>query len=93
MKTLNPKIHGGLSALRGNPAHMKTIGEHGIVLFDMLVGNLYPFEATIARPGCTREEAIENIDIGGSFDAAVRRENCRSVAVVRPGGLSPGPRS
>ncbi|MEK6696141.1 MAG: bifunctional phosphoribosylaminoimidazolecarboxamide formyltransferase/IMP cyclohydrolase [Candidatus Deferrimicrobiota bacterium] len=82
VKTLNPKIHGGLLALRGNPAHMKTIGEHGIVPFDMLVGNLYPFEATIARPGCTREEAIENIDIGGPSMLRSAAKNCRSVAVV-----------
>ncbi len=82
VKTLNPKIHGGLLALRGNRAHMKTIGEHGIVPFDMLVGNLYPFEATIARPACTREDAIENIDIGGPSMLRSAAKNCQSVAVV-----------
>ncbi len=82
VKTLNPKIHGGLLALRGNPEHMKTIGKHGIVPFDMVVVNLYPFEATIARPGCTREEAIENIDIGGPSMLRSAAKNCQSVAVV-----------
>jgi len=82
VKTLNPKIHGGLLALRGNAAHMKTIGEHGIVPFDMLVGNLYPFEATIARPGCTREEAIENIDIGGPTMIRAAAKNHDGVAIV-----------
>ena len=82
VKTLNPKIHGGLLAVRGNPAHMKTIEEHGIVPFDMLVGNLYPFESTIARSGCTREEAVENIDIGGPSMLRSAAKNCLSVAVV-----------
>ncbi|MEW6719995.1 MAG: bifunctional phosphoribosylaminoimidazolecarboxamide formyltransferase/IMP cyclohydrolase [Thermodesulfobacteriota bacterium] len=82
VKTLNPKIHGGLLALRGNPAHMKTISAHGIVPFDMVVVNLYPFEATVARPGCSREEAIENIDIGGPSMLRSAAKNCQSVAVV-----------
>jgi len=82
VKTLNPKIHGGLLALRGNREHMKTIDAHGIVPFDMVVVNLYPFEATIARPGCTREEAIENIDIGGPSMLRSAAKNSQSVAVV-----------
>ena len=61
VKTLNPKIHGGILAVRKNAFHMKTIASHGIVPFDMVVVNLYPFEATVAKPDCTLEEAIENI--------------------------------
>ncbi|MGZ5241968.1 MAG: bifunctional phosphoribosylaminoimidazolecarboxamide formyltransferase/IMP cyclohydrolase, partial [Caldimonas sp.] len=65
VKTLHPAIHGGLLARRDTPAHMAAIGEHGIAPIDLLVVNLYPFEATVAAPGCTLAEAIENIDIGG----------------------------
>jgi phosphoribosylaminoimidazolecarboxamide formyltransferase / IMP cyclohydrolase len=82
VKTLNPKIHGGLLALREKREHMKTLEKHGIVPFDMVVVNLYSFEATIARPGCTREDAIENIDIGGPSMLRSAAKNCRSVAVV-----------
>ena len=82
VKTLNPKIHGGILALRDNPAHMKTIESHGIVPFDMVVVNLYPFEATIGKPGCTRAEAIENIDIGGPSMLRSAAKNARHVAVV-----------
>jgi phosphoribosylaminoimidazolecarboxamide formyltransferase/IMP cyclohydrolase len=57
VKTLNPKIHGGLLAVRKNASHMKTIASHGIVPFDLVVVNLYPFEATIEKPDCTLEEA------------------------------------
>jgi len=65
VKTLHPKVHGALLALRDNPQHMKEVKEHNIELIDMVVINLYPFEATVAREGVTKEEAIENIDIGG----------------------------
>jgi len=65
VKTLHPKIHGGLLARRDSAAHLDTIAEHGIDRIDMLVVNLYPFRETIARPGCTFADAIENIDIGG----------------------------
>jgi phosphoribosylaminoimidazolecarboxamide formyltransferase/IMP cyclohydrolase len=82
VKTLNPKIHGGILALRDNPSHMKTIDSHGIVPFDMVVVNLYPFEATIGKPGCTRAEAIENIDIGGPSMLRSAAKNARHVAVV-----------
>ncbi|MDH3383793.1 MAG: bifunctional phosphoribosylaminoimidazolecarboxamide formyltransferase/IMP cyclohydrolase, partial [Deltaproteobacteria bacterium] len=82
VKTLNPKIHGGLLAVRENPSHMKTIASHGIVPFDMVVVNLYPFEATIAKPDCTFEEAIENIDIGGPAMLRSAAKNFRDVAVV-----------
>jgi len=65
VKTLHPKVHGALLALRDNPQHMKEIEKHKIELIDMVVINLYPFEATVAKKGVTKEEAIENIDIGG----------------------------
>jgi len=82
VKTLNPKIHGGILALRDNPAHMKTIGAHDILPMDMVVVNLYPFEATIAKPGCTLAEAIENIDIGGPSMLRSAAKNRLHVAVV-----------
>ncbi len=82
VKTLNPKIHGGLLALRKNASHMKTIASHGIVPFDMVVVNLYPFEAAVAKPGCTLEEAIENIDIGGPAMLRSAAKNYADVAVV-----------
>jgi phosphoribosylaminoimidazolecarboxamide formyltransferase/IMP cyclohydrolase len=65
VKTLHPKVHGGLLARRDVPAHMAALQEHGIATIDLLVVNLYPFEATVAKPGCSLEDAIENIDIGG----------------------------
>ena len=65
VKTLHPRIHGGLLARRDSEAHMRTIAEHGIAPIDLLVVNLYPFQQTIARADCTLQEAIENIDIGG----------------------------
>ncbi|HEU0229656.1 MAG TPA: bifunctional phosphoribosylaminoimidazolecarboxamide formyltransferase/IMP cyclohydrolase [Burkholderiaceae bacterium] len=65
VKTLHPKIHGALLARRDSQAHMDTVREQGIELIDLLVVNLYPFRETIARPGCTLADAIENIDIGG----------------------------
>ncbi len=82
VKTLNPKIHGGILAVRDNPAHMQTIENHEILPIDMVVVNLYPFEATTAKPGCTRAEAIENIDIGGPSMLRSAAKNCRHVAVV-----------
>jgi len=65
VKTLHPKVHGGILARRDLPEHMSTIEAAGISRIDLVVVNLYPFEATIAQPGCTLEDAIENIDIGG----------------------------
>ncbi|MGZ8428627.1 MAG: bifunctional phosphoribosylaminoimidazolecarboxamide formyltransferase/IMP cyclohydrolase [Candidatus Deferrimicrobiaceae bacterium] len=82
VKTLNPKIHGGLLAVRKNASHMKTIASHGIVPFDLVVVNLYPFEATIEKPDCALEEAIENIDIGGPAILRSAAKNFRDVAVV-----------
>jgi phosphoribosylaminoimidazolecarboxamide formyltransferase/IMP cyclohydrolase len=82
VKTLHPKIHGGLLALRKNPAHMETITKHGIGLIDKVVVNLYPFEKTVANPGVSREEAIENIDIGGPSMLRSAAKNHQSVVVV-----------
>jgi len=82
VKTLHPKIHGGLLALRENPEHMKTLGEHGIGLIDMVVVNLYPFEKTTQKPGVKIEEIIENIDIGGPSMLRSAAKNHQSVAVV-----------
>src|SRR5690606_3697610 len=65
VKTLHPKVHGGILARRDLPEHMDTIAAHGITRIDLVVVNLYPFEQTIAKPGCTLADAIENIDIGG----------------------------
>jgi phosphoribosylaminoimidazolecarboxamide formyltransferase/IMP cyclohydrolase len=65
VKTLHPKVHGGLLARRDAPEHQAALAEHGIVPIDLLAVNLYPFQATIARPGVALEDAIENIDIGG----------------------------
>jgi len=82
VKTLHPKIHGGLLALRDNPQHMQQIKENNIEPIDMVVVNLYPFEATIKKPNVTLEEAIENIDIGGPSMLRSAAKNYRSVAVV-----------
>src|SRR5215211_2038933 len=65
VKTLHPKVHGGLLARRDHPDHMAALHRHAISTIDILVVNLYPFEATVAKPGCTLEYAIENSDIGG----------------------------
>ena len=86
VKTLHPKIHGGLLALRENPAHMKTLKEHNIGLIDMVVVNLYPFEKTVAKPDVTREQAIENIDIGGPSMLRSAAKNHQSIAVVSSPG-------
>ena len=65
VKTLHPNIHGGILAMRDNPEHLAVLKQHDIGLIDLVVCNLYPFEATVARPGATHEEIVENIDIGG----------------------------
>jgi phosphoribosylaminoimidazolecarboxamide formyltransferase/IMP cyclohydrolase len=82
LKTLHPKIHGGLLALRDNAEHTAQAKEHGIELIDMVVVNLYPFEATIAKPEVELSEAIENIDIGGPTMIRSAAKNYRHVAVV-----------
>lgn len=81
LKTLHPKVHGGLLGMRDNPEHMKAMETHGIKPIDMVVVNLYPFEATIAK-GAAFEEAIENIDIGGPTMLRSAAKNHKDVAVV-----------
>jgi phosphoribosylaminoimidazolecarboxamide formyltransferase/IMP cyclohydrolase len=82
VKTLHPKIHGGLLALRDEPAHRAALEQHAIAPIDLVVVNLYPFEATVAREGCERAEAIENIDIGGPSMVRSAAKNHRFVTVV-----------
>jgi phosphoribosylaminoimidazolecarboxamide formyltransferase / IMP cyclohydrolase len=82
VKTLHPKVHGGLLARRDLSAHMETAREHGIEPIDMVIVNLYPFEATVARPDVSREDAIENIDIGGPSMVRSAAKNQDAVAVV-----------
>jgi phosphoribosylaminoimidazolecarboxamide formyltransferase/IMP cyclohydrolase len=82
VKTLHPKIHAGLLALRDNRQHMQTLKEHNIGLIDMLVVNLYPFEKTTQKPKVTIEELMENIDIGGPAMLRSAAKNHRSVAVI-----------
>jgi phosphoribosylaminoimidazolecarboxamide formyltransferase/IMP cyclohydrolase len=82
VKTLHPRVHGGLLARRDVPAHMAALQEHAIETIDLLVVNLYPFEATVAKTGCTLEEAIENIDIGGPAMVRSAAKNWKDVAVL-----------
>lgn len=82
VKTLHPKIHGGILAIRDNAAHQEELTTHGIAPIDLVVVNLYPFKATIAKPDVTFEEAIENIDIGGPSMVRAAAKNHRDVTVV-----------
>src|SRR5688572_17527989 len=82
VKTLHPKIHGGLLARRDVAEHMGALSKHGISTIDLLVVNLYPFESTVAKPGCTLEDAIENIDIGGPAMVRSAAKNWKDVAVL-----------
>ena len=82
VKTLHPRIHGGLLGLRDNPEHQRQMAEHGIEPIDLVVVNLYPFRETIAKPDVTLEEAVENIDIGGPTMLRSAAKNFRFVAVV-----------
>src|ERR1041384_6516693 len=82
VKTLHPKIHGGLLFVRENPAHVAAAKEHAIEPIDLVVVNLYPFEQTVARPNVTLEEAIENIDIGGPSMLRSAAKNHQSVTVI-----------
>ncbi|MBF0532038.1 MAG: bifunctional phosphoribosylaminoimidazolecarboxamide formyltransferase/IMP cyclohydrolase [Candidatus Omnitrophica bacterium] len=82
VKTLHPKIHGGLLALRDKEEHMAQIAKHGIGLIDMVVVNLYPFESVTKKKNVTLNEAIENIDIGGPSMLRSAAKNYRSVAVL-----------
>jgi len=82
VKTLHPKIHGGILARRDVPAHLEALDRHGIPPIDLVVVALYPFEATIAKPGVTRAEAVEQIDIGGPTMIRAAAKNHDAVAVV-----------
>ncbi|MBI4211541.1 MAG: bifunctional phosphoribosylaminoimidazolecarboxamide formyltransferase/IMP cyclohydrolase [Deltaproteobacteria bacterium] len=82
LKTLHPKIHGGILGMRGNAEHVREMKENQIQPIDLIVVNLYPFEATIARPKCTLAEAIENIDIGGPTMIRAAAKNYQDVTVV-----------
>ena len=82
VKTLHPKVHGGLLARRDVPEHMAALTAHEIATIDLLVVNLYPFEATVAKPGCTLEDAIENIDIGGPAMVRSAAKNWKDVGVL-----------
>ncbi|MCB1395914.1 MAG: bifunctional phosphoribosylaminoimidazolecarboxamide formyltransferase/IMP cyclohydrolase, partial [Rhodobacteraceae bacterium] len=86
VKTLHPKVHGGLLARRELPEHMAALKEHGIETIDLLVVNLYPFEATVAKAGCTLADAIENIDIGGPAMVRSAAKNWKDVGVVTDAG-------
>jgi phosphoribosylaminoimidazolecarboxamide formyltransferase / IMP cyclohydrolase len=82
VKTLHPKVHGGLLAVRSNPQHQAQAKEHGIEFIDMVVVNLYPFEKTAMKPGVTLEELIENIDIGGPSMLRSAAKNFEDVTVL-----------
>ncbi|WP_353395460.1 bifunctional phosphoribosylaminoimidazolecarboxamide formyltransferase/IMP cyclohydrolase [Hydrogenophaga sp. 5NK40-0174] len=86
VKTLHPKVHGGLLARRELPEHMAALKEHDIDTIDLLVVNLYPFEATVAKEGCTLADAIENIDIGGPAMVRSAAKNWKDVGVVTDAG-------
>ncbi len=86
VKTLHPKVHGGILAVRSNPQHARTIAEHGIEPIDLVVCNLYPFEATVARAGSTHEDVVENIDIGGPSMVRSAAKNYHDVAIVTDPG-------
>src|SRR5712675_139539 len=81
LKTLHPKVHGGLLAIRGDPAHDEAAQAHGIAPIDLLVVNLYPFEATVAK-GAPYAECVENIDIGGPAMIRAGAKNHAAVTVV-----------
>ncbi|MCS7047453.1 MAG: bifunctional phosphoribosylaminoimidazolecarboxamide formyltransferase/IMP cyclohydrolase [Gemmataceae bacterium] len=82
VKTLHPRIHGGILAIRDRADHQATLRQHGIEPIDLVVCNLYPFQATLAKPGSSHEEIIETIDVGGPSLVRAAAKNYRDVAVV-----------
>ena len=82
VKTLHPKVHGGLLAIRGNAKHMDEAKKNGVEMIDLVAVNLYPFEATVAKPGVKLEEAVEQIDIGGPSMLRSAAKNFESVAII-----------
>jgi phosphoribosylaminoimidazolecarboxamide formyltransferase/IMP cyclohydrolase len=90
VKTLHPRVHAGILAVRDNPQHQATLREQGIAPIDLVVCNLYPFEATVARPGSSHEDVVENIDIGGPSMLRAAAKNYHDVAVVTDPGQYAG---
>ena len=86
VKTLHPRIHGGILAIRENPEHQAVIAQEKIGLIDLVVCNLYPFEATLAKAGATDEDIIENIDVGGPSMVRAAAKNYQDVAIVTDPG-------
>ena len=82
VKTLHPKVHGGLLGMRDNPEHVEMMRAHGIANIDLVVINLYQFEKTVAKEGVSLAEAIENIDIGGPAMLRSSAKNFRDVTVI-----------
>jgi phosphoribosylaminoimidazolecarboxamide formyltransferase / IMP cyclohydrolase len=82
VKTLHPKVHGGILGRRDLPEHVATMHKHGIANIDLVAVNLYPFRETVAKPGCTLDDAIENIDIGGPAMVRSAAKNHAHVAIV-----------
>src|SRR5689334_21465754 len=82
VKTLHPKVHGGILHVRNNPTHVAAAREHGIQPIDMVVVNLYAFEKTASKPGVHFDEVIENIDIGGPSMVRSAAKNFKDVAIV-----------
>src|SRR5260221_14383037 len=93
VKTLHPKIHGGLLYIRNKPEHEAAVAAHGIAPIDLVVVNLYPFEQTVAKPHVTLEEAIENIDIGGpsTLRGAAKKHQSGNL-ILGPAGYGEGGR-
>ena len=89
VKTLHPRVHGGLLYVRSKPEHCAAVAEHGILPIDMVVVNLYAFEKTASRPGVAFEEVIENIDIGGPSMVRSAAKNFEDVAIVTSAGDYP----
>src|SRR5207247_5296521 len=82
VKTLHPKVHGGILARRDIAEHREALSAHGIPTIDLVVVNLYPFREMVAKPGCTLDDAIENIDIGGPSMVRAAAKNWPYVGVV-----------
>ncbi len=82
VKTLHPKVHGGILAQKENPEHLRQMAEHGLQPIDIVAVNLYAFEKTVADPACTLADAIENIDIGGPTMLRSSAKNFRDVTVI-----------
>jgi phosphoribosylaminoimidazolecarboxamide formyltransferase/IMP cyclohydrolase len=82
VKTLHPKVHGGILAQKTNPDHLSQMARHGLQPIDLIAVNLYAFDRTVAKPGCTLADAIENIDIGGPTMLRAAAKNYRDVTVL-----------